>query len=115
MGDKIIMTTLNENVLQFLLDNGFKLKEYEDQGLTFYSKEIKDSQALKKLIEYHYEIEEDEDIVEGDTTYIMEIQTNGENPQWLFTGEHDMFDILDDQDDFFDYVKGIERLIRPTE
>lgn len=30
-------------------------------------------------------------------------------------GEHDMFDILDDQDDFFDYVKGIERLIMPTE
>ncbi|QBG56622.1 hypothetical protein D2M30_2293 [Bacillus amyloliquefaciens] len=33
--------------VQFLLDNGFKLKEYENQGLTFYSKEIKDSQALK--------------------------------------------------------------------
>ncbi|MCY9011430.1 hypothetical protein MOE50_21015 [Bacillus inaquosorum] len=56
------MTVLNENNLKFLLDKGFKLKQYEDQGLTFYTKEIKDSHSLKKLIEYHYEIGEDEEI-----------------------------------------------------
>ncbi|OBA05411.1 hypothetical protein A9D36_09380 [Bacillus subtilis] len=105
------MTSLNENILQFLMDNGFKLKEYEDQGLTFYSKEIKDSQTLKKLIEHHYEIEEDEEINTKGISFIVEIQTNGESPQWVFTGGHEMFDILEDQQHFFEYVKEIERLI----
>ncbi|WP_241739744.1 hypothetical protein [Bacillus vallismortis] len=72
------MTVLNENNLKFLLDKGFKLKQYEDQGLTFYTKEIKDSHSLKKLIEYHYEIQEDEEINTKGSSFIMEIQTNGE-------------------------------------
>ncbi|MGP3781845.1 hypothetical protein ACTWKC_17820 [Bacillus sp. 4A_MP3] len=102
---------LNENIFQFLLDNGFKLKEYEDQGLTFYSKEIKDSQTLKRLIEHHYELEEDEEINTKGVSFTVEIQTNGESPQWVFTGRHELFGILEGQQQFFEYVKEIKPLI----
>ncbi|MEC1404194.1 hypothetical protein [Bacillus subtilis] len=105
------MTVLNENNLKFLLDKGFKLKQYEDQGLTFYTKEIKDSHSLKKLIEYHYEIQEDEEINTKGSSFIMEIQTNGENPQWLFTGEYEKLGILQDQNQFIEFVKKIEKVI----
>ncbi|QIW80006.1 hypothetical protein [Bacillus tequilensis] len=106
------MTTLNENNLKFLLDNGFELKRYEEQGLSFYTKEIKDSHSLKKLITHHYEIQEDEEINTKGSSFIMEIQTNGESPQWLFTGEYEKLCILQDQNQFIEYVKDIANLIR---
>lgn len=71
------MLTLNQNNLNFLVDNGFELKRYEEQGLSFYTKEIKDSHSLKKLITHHYEIQEDEEINTKGTSFIMEIQTTG--------------------------------------
>ncbi|WP_416042508.1 hypothetical protein [Bacillus subtilis] len=105
------MTVLNENNLKFLLDKGFKLKQYEDQGLVFYTKEIKDSHSLKKLITHHYEIQEDEEINTKGTSFIMEIQTTGENPQWLFTGEYEKLGILQDQNQFIEFIKKIEKVI----
>ncbi|WP_437131429.1 hypothetical protein [Bacillus atrophaeus] len=109
-----MLLTLNQNNLKFLLDKGFKLKQYEDQGLTFYTKVIKDSHSLKKLIEHHYETGEDEEINTKGTSFIMEIQTNGESPQWLFTGEYEKLGILQDQNQFIEYVKEIVNLIRPN-
>ncbi|MCI3198099.1 hypothetical protein GXP75_21060 [Bacillus sp. HU-1818] len=108
------MLTLNKSNLNFLLDNDFELKRYEEQGLTFYTKVIKDSHSLKKLIEYHYEINEDEEINTKGSSFIMEIQTNGETPQWLFTGEYEKLGILQDQNQFIEYVKEIVKLIRPN-
>ncbi|MEC3756025.1 hypothetical protein P9160_01100 [Bacillus halotolerans] len=108
------MTTLNVNNFRFLLDNGFKLKRYEEQGLSFYTKEIKDSHSLKKLITHHYEIKEDEEINTKGSSFIMEIQTNGETPQWLFTGKYEKLGILQDQNQFIEYVKEIVKLIRPN-
>ncbi|MFP6002020.1 hypothetical protein [Bacillus subtilis] len=105
------MTVLNENNLKFLLDKGFKLKQYEDQGLVFYTKEIKDSQTLKKLIEHHYEIKDDEEINTKGSSFIMEIQTNGETPQWLFTSEYEKLGIFQDQDQFIEYVNEIINLM----
>ncbi|WP_437132770.1 hypothetical protein [Bacillus atrophaeus] len=107
-----MLLTLNQNNLKFLLDKGFKLKQYEDQGLTFYTKVIKDSHSLKKLIEHHYETGEDEEINTKGTSFIME--TNGESPQWLFTGEYEKLGILQDQNQFIEYVKEIVNLIRPN-
>ncbi|ATO30453.1 hypothetical protein RA13_14080 [Bacillus atrophaeus] len=106
------MRTLNQNNLTFLLDNGFEQKRYEEQGLSFYTKEIKDSHSLKKLIEYHYEIKEDEEINPKGSSFIMEIQTNGETPQWLYTGEYEKLGILQDQNQFIEYVKEIVNLLR---
>ncbi|WP_429654778.1 hypothetical protein [Bacillus atrophaeus] len=108
------MRTLNQSNLNFLLDNGFELKRYEEQALTFHTKEIKDSHSLKKLIEYHYEIKEDEEVNTKGSSFIMEIQTNGETPQWLFTGEYEKHGILQDQNQFIEYVKEIVNLIRPN-
>ncbi|NCT24040.1 hypothetical protein GWR57_08290 [Bacillus subtilis subsp. subtilis] len=108
------MLTLNQNNLNFLLDNGFELKRYEEQGLSFYTKEIKDSHSLKKLITHHYEIQEDEEINTKGSSFIMEILTNGKNPQWLFTGEYEKLGILQDQNQFIEYVKDIANLIRPN-
>ncbi|AOL97940.1 hypothetical protein OB894_12180 [Bacillus subtilis] len=105
------MLTLNQNNLNFLVDNGFELKRYEEQGLSFYTKEIKDSHSLKKLITHHYEIQEDEEINTKGTSFIMEIQTTGENPQWLFTGEYEKLGILQDQNQFIEFVKKIEKVI----
>ncbi|MGF9981569.1 hypothetical protein ABEY05_20010 [Bacillus subtilis] len=105
------MLTLNQNNLNFLLDNGFELKRYEEQGLSFYTKEIKDSHSLKKLITHHYEIQEDEEINTKGTSFIMEIQTTGENPQWLFTGEYEKLGILQDQNQFIEFVKKVEKLV----
>ncbi|QMV48822.1 hypothetical protein Goe11_c00690 [Bacillus phage vB_BsuS-Goe11] len=105
------MLTLNQNNLNFLVDNGFELKRYEEQGLSFYTKEIKDSHSLKKLITHHYEIQEDEEINTKGTIFIMEIQTTGENPQWLFTGEYEKLGILQDQNQFIEFVKKIEKVI----
>lgn len=93
------------------MDNGFELKRYEEQGLSFYTKEIKDSHSLKKLITHHYEIQEDEEINTKGTSFIMEIQTTGENPQWLFTGEYEKLGILQDQNQFIEFVKKIEKVI----
>ena len=45
----------------------------------------------------------------------MEIPINGESPQWLFTGGCEMHDILEDQYQFVDYVKGIENVIKHEE
>lgn len=106
-----MMLTLNQNNLNFLLDNGFELKRYEEQGLSFYTKEIKDSHSLKKLITHHYEIQEDEEINTKGTSFIMEIQTTGENPQWLFTGEYEKLGILQDQNQFIEFVKKVEKLV----
>ncbi|WBY36005.1 hypothetical protein [Bacillus subtilis] len=105
------MLTLNQNNLNFLVDNGFELKRYEEQGLSFYTKEIKDSHSLKKLITHHYEIQEDEEINTKGTSFIMEIQITGENPQWLFTGEYEKLGILQDQNQFIEFVKKIEKVI----
>ncbi|MCY9257374.1 hypothetical protein MOE92_20055 [Bacillus spizizenii] len=105
------MLTLNQNNLNFLLDNGFELKRYEEQGLSFYTKEIKDSHSLKKLITHHYEIQEDEEINTKGSSFIMEIQTNGETPQWLFTGEYEKLGILQDQNQFIEIVKKVEKLV----
>ncbi|MCY9259172.1 hypothetical protein MOF13_08710 [Bacillus spizizenii] len=41
----------------------------------------------------------------------MEVQTNGETPQWIFTGQHEMFDIFEDINQFLEYVEIIESLI----
>ncbi|MEX3914362.1 hypothetical protein AB4672_21555 [Bacillus paralicheniformis] len=109
------MKTLNENTIQFLLEKGFELKVYEDQGSTFYTKEITDNHTLKKLIEHHYEVEEGHEINTDGVSFIMEIQINGESPQWLFTGGCEMHDILEDQYQFVDYVKGIENVIKHEE
>lgn len=106
-----MMLTLNQNNLNFLLDNGFELKRYEEQGLSFYTKEIKDSHSLKKLITHHYEIQEDEEINTKGSSFIMEIQTNGETPQWLFTGEYEKLGILQDQNQFIEIVKKVEKLV----
>ncbi|MCY7959528.1 hypothetical protein MOC41_06690 [Bacillus spizizenii] len=105
------MKTSNEITPQILLAKGFEIKEYDDQGLTFYSKEIKDSHSLRKLIAHHYDIEDSEDIETDSTSFIMEVQTNGETPQWIFTGQHEMFDIFEDINQFLEYVEIIERLI----
>lgn len=93
------------------MDNGFELKRYEKQGLSFYTKEIKDSHSLKKLITHHYEIQEDEEINTKGTSFIMEIQTTGENPQWLFTGKYEKLGILQDQNQFIEFIKKIEKVI----
>ncbi|MFB4367329.1 hypothetical protein [Bacillus sp. LR_6] len=105
------MLTLNQNNLNFLLDNGYELKRYEEQGLSFYTKEIKDSHSLKKLITHHYEIKEDEEINTKGSSFIMEIQTNGESPQWLFTGKYEKLGILQDQNQFIEFVKKVEKLV----
>lgn len=44
----------------------------------------------------------------------MEIKTNGENPQWLFTGEYEKLGILQDQNQFIEYVKEIVDLLGQT-
>ncbi|WP_250634777.1 hypothetical protein [Bacillus subtilis] len=111
MKGEINLLTLNQNNLNYLLNNGFELKRYEEQGLSFYTKEIKDSHSLKKLITHHYEIQEDEEINTKGTSFIMEIQTNGESSQWLFTGEYEKLGNLQDQNQFIEYVKEIVNLI----
>ncbi|WHY22661.1 hypothetical protein QNH41_11390 [Bacillus halotolerans] len=75
-----MMLTLNQNNLNFLLDNGFELKRYEEQGLSFYTKEIKDSHSLKKLITHHYEIQEDEEINTKGSSFIKFY--HGDKDKW---------------------------------
>lgn len=45
------------------------------------------------------------------TSFIMEIQTNGESSQWLFTGGYEKLSILQDQNQFIEFVKKVEKLV----
>ncbi|MGQ9007550.1 hypothetical protein ACTXHP_04865 [Bacillus stercoris] len=111
MKGEINFAYIKSKHLELFTDNGFELKQYEEQGLSFYTKEIKDSHSLKKLITHHYEFQEDEEINTKGSSFIMEIQTNGETPQWLFTGEYEKLGILQDQNQFIEFVKKIEKLV----
>lgn len=104
------MTNLKEKTLQFLKNNGFKEFLYEDQGLTFYKLEITDEDSLRKLLNHYFDINEDEDI--DGVSFVMEIQTNGEDPQWTFTDGYELFDILNNEDEFIEYVDFVKKLIK---
>jgi hypothetical protein len=101
-----------KETIQFLLANDFKIKEYSDQGLTFYTKEFKDPESIEKIMTHHYSFDPDEEIVTDGVGYLMEIQLNGETPQWTFTGTGEMFDVLDNEKSFIEHVTKIENLLQ---
>lgn len=105
------MTKLNEKTLEFLRDNNFKLVVYEDQGLAFYRLDIKDKKSIEKLIMHYYDFDANEEIDTDEVSFVLEIQVNGQTPQWTFTGGFEMFDILETEEAFIEYVKQIQEVI----
>lgn len=105
------MNKLKQETVNFLLENNFQLKKYEDQGLAFYKKEIKDSKSIEKLIEFNYSIEPDEEITAEVNGFTMEIQINGETAQWAFLGGEEMYEVLLNEEEFVSYVKEVNRVL----
>jgi hypothetical protein len=103
---------MKDGTLRFLQENSFTIKTYEDQGLTFYHKEITDSKSIKKLIEHHYSIDPDEEVNTDGIGFVMEIEPSGKSPQWTFTGGAEMFEILNSEVEFVSYVKEINEILR---
>lgn len=102
---------LNKELMQFLLHKGFKKKEYKEQGFTFYTLEIKNKKALVKLVNHLYKLEEEEEIFVEGVSFVMEIETNGETPQWAFTGNYEKFEVLGSQQEFVEFVESIFQLL----
>ncbi|MEB5480848.1 hypothetical protein P8825_14880 [Shouchella clausii] len=106
---------MKQSTIQKLKAYGFENKYYEEQGLSFYHIKITSLPALNTLVNEFYDIEEDDEIDLSDAQFVMEIQTNGLTPQWVFTGSLEKHDFLNDEEEFLKFVDEIMEKITKKE
>ena len=92
-----------ENLLALLLRKGFRVKLYKEQGLTFYSLTIKEEKVLQLLYDELYSNVYEEIDLTG-VEFTVEIQTNFENPQWVFVNGLEEYKVYDEIEEFYEFV-----------